>query len=263
MKYNRMAPPEQLKGIVQYFWTLENTGAASAIRIPADGYPGLIFHQSSGGGFYQNGKRLSDLFLFGQATSHADISVDASITIGVCFYPTVLCSVFDVNAYELTDTCVELDAVDASGGRSLGARLQDAHSLEDRIQLITAYLWKLVAGGAIITDAATAYALPIMMRSGGKVSLKELQQKVQLSERSFERRFKQSVGISPKLFLRICNFQAALSQLDQQQYNKLSDIAFDHGYADQSHFIRTFKEFAGFSPLNYQQNALKLPGLTG
>jgi AraC-like DNA-binding protein len=32
------------------------------------------------------------------------------------------------------------------------------------------------------------------------------------------------------------------------EYTKLSDIAFDMGFADQSHFIRSFKRFTGESP---------------
>jgi len=73
-----------------------------------------------------------------------------------------------------------------------------------------------------------------------------------LSEKSFERKFKQGVGISPKLFSRICRFQAALNQLRNNHYRKLSDVAYENGYADQSHFIRAFKEFAGFSPQQYR-----------
>jgi AraC-like DNA-binding protein len=61
------------------------------------------------------------------------------------------------------------------------------------------------------------------------------------------------VGISPKLFSRICRFQATLQQLRTNGFDKLSDIAFEHNYADQSHFIRSFKEFAGVSPFQYQK----------
>jgi AraC-like DNA-binding protein len=38
----------------------------------------------------------------------------------------------------------------------------------------------------------------------------------------------------------------------------LSDIAFENGYADQSHFIRAFQEFAGFTPNQYQKQLLEV-----
>jgi len=34
---------------------------------------------------------------------------------------------------------------------------------------------------------------------------------------------------------------------------KLSDVAYENGYADQSHFIRSFREFTGYTPSQYQQ----------
>ena len=74
-----------------------------------------------------------------------------------------------------------------------------------------------------------------------------------MSERNFERKFREYVGISPKLFSRICRFQSSLKQLQESNYEKLSDIAFENNFSDQSHFIRTFKEFAGFSPNQFQQ----------
>jgi AraC-like DNA-binding protein len=80
-----------------------------------------------------------------------------------------------------------------------------------------------------------------------------LQRELQLSERTLERKFKQAVGISPKLFARIARFQQSLDQLRQNQYDKLSDVAYGNEYADQSHFIRVFKEFTGFTPLEFRK----------
>jgi AraC-like DNA-binding protein len=97
-----------------------------------------------------------------------------------------------------------------------------------------------------------AFALSAIMQSKGCLLLKDLQEKVQMSERTFERKFKEYVGISPKLFTRICRFQASLSQMRNSDFEKLSDIAFQNDYSDQSHFIRSFKEFTGFSPNQYQ-----------
>jgi len=42
-------------------------------------------------------------------------------------------------------------------------------------------------------------------------------------------------------------------QLRNKDYGKLSDIAFENDYSDQSHLIRSFKEFAGISPNQYQK----------
>ena len=58
--------------------------------------------------------------------------------------------------------------------------------------------------------------------------------------------------------------QASLNQLRSQSYDKLSDIAFEQECADQSHFIRNFKEFTGLTPFQFrksiQETVGELPG---
>ncbi|MNT33599.1 DNA-binding transcriptional activator FeaR [compost metagenome] len=100
-------------------------------------------------------------------------------------------------------------------------------------------------------DEIIQYSLSQIVKSKGGILLKDLHDDLQLSERSFERKFKQSIGISPKLYARICRFKVSLNQLKNNDFQKLSDIAYENDYSDQSHFIRSFKEFAGFSPLQY------------
>jgi methylphosphotriester-DNA--protein-cysteine methyltransferase len=62
--------------------------------------------------------------------------------------------------------------------------------------------------------------------------------------------FKHFSGFSPKLFSRIIRFQSALNHYGKKE-KKLTEIAYDAGYYDQSHFIQDFKEFSGHSPKEY------------
>jgi AraC-like DNA-binding protein len=101
------------------------------------------------------------------------------------------------------------------------------------------------------------FAISSIIQSKGGVPLQDLQKYLQISERSFERKFKQYVGITPKLFSRISRFQASLHELRIGLHNKLTDVAYENDYADQSHFIRSFKEFAGCSPLQYQKQLMQ------
>ena len=64
----------------------------------------------------------------------------------------------------------------------------------------------------------------------------------------------------PKLFARICRFQASLRQLRAAHYEKLSDLAYANLYADQSHHIRAFQEFAGVSPHQYDKRSREVLG---
>ena len=261
MRYQELPPPSYLKNHVRYFWTLESNGVVHEPKIfgpTADGCPGLIFQQSADGIFYQENKELPDLLLYGQTTKYTELHITGSIcSIGVICYPHALKSVFGLNADELTNSCMDLDILAVTKDFYLTERLGNAPSLTEKIDIISTFLFKQINKNSTSADEITHFALSQIIESGGSIALKELQQRLQLTERSFERRFKQGVGISPKLFSRICRFQNSLKQLKSNNYSKLSDIAFEHDYADQSHYIRAFKEFAGFSPYQYQKKSTK------
>lgn len=107
-----------------------------------------------------------------------------------------------------------------------------------------------------------AYAPGRILSSTGTFSLAQLQRNLQLSERGFQRRFKQQAGAPPKLFASIRRFQRSLTQLRSADYDKLSDIAFKHQYADQWHYTRVFRQFMGLSPRQYRQHAAERTALS-
>lgn len=60
--------------------------------------------------------------------------------------------------------------------------------------------------------------------------------------------FKKYVGLTPKYFQRILRFNEILQQVQQKEKLAWSQIAYQCGYADQSHFIKEFRHFSGFNP---------------
>jgi AraC-like DNA-binding protein len=63
--------------------------------------------------------------------------------------------------------------------------------------------------------------------------------------------FEKNIGVSPNEFRKIHQFNRAFRQLNNRQFQNLSDIAYENGYADQSHYIRTFKAFTNITPKEY------------
>lgn len=63
--------------------------------------------------------------------------------------------------------------------------------------------------------------------------------------------FRKFVGITPKQFQRVLRFNDVFVKLQGDQFLSWSDIAYQCGYSDQSHFIREFKRFSGFIPESF------------
>jgi AraC-like DNA-binding protein len=263
MHFQQIPPPDYLRPYVRYYWTLENHGGGDDLKTfsaIADGCPGLIFQQLSGTNFYdQDEKKLPACFVYGQATGSRELYTPQQFRqIGVYFQPHALRTVFGVDADALTDGCTDLGGMSRREPFDLPERLLDARSLQEQIDVLSYYLFYLIQRNTLRIDARAQQIAAHISSTRGDVSLPLLQRDLGISERTLERRFREHIGISPKLFARIGRFQAALDRLRGGQYDKLSDIAFEHGYSDQSHFIRTFREFAGCSPVQFQLQSHEL-----
>src|SRR5690606_307152 len=68
-----------------------------------------------------------------------------------------------------------------------------------------------------------------------------------ITPRYLQKLFLQHIGVTPKLYCQIHRFQRSLRHMRKRE-DSLTAIAYDCGYADQSHFIREFKSFAGITP---------------
>jgi AraC-like DNA-binding protein len=71
-----------------------------------------------------------------------------------------------------------------------------------------------------------------------------------ISARYMQQLFVQYTGLSPKLYSQINRFQNSL-QLVRAGNTSLTSIAYECGYSDQSHFIKEFKAFTGYTPSGY------------
>jgi AraC-like DNA-binding protein len=80
---------------------------------------------------------------------------------------------------------------------------------------------------------------------------REVARLVGLSQRRFITLFKEEVGITPKLFSRVRRFQRALVLIRRSAAPNWPALALECGYFDQSHLIRDFLAFSGFSPNEY------------
>ncbi len=254
MNYRQLPPPTALRQHVQYCWTLESHAGEDVqmFRTLADASPGLIFQHPEKGVLYQEQKILPPVFLYGQSTRHAGLRLEGTFSIsGMVLRPGALRSVFGLNAGELTDGCIDACELQPA----LAGWLEDTAAGPVPGAAHLQGLFTFVAGqmerNHLRQDAAMETALERIQSMQGALSLKDLRDELRITERSFERRFKQYTGISPKLFSRIAQFQASLQQLRGQQFDKLSDLAYGNDYADQSHFIRAFREFAGCSPQRF------------
>jgi methylphosphotriester-DNA--protein-cysteine methyltransferase len=95
---------------------------------------------------------------------------------------------------------------------------------------------------------AVMAAVRLITTRQGQVTSTDLMRGQSLSQRQLERQFNEIVGLPPKRLARTVRFQAALTSIYANPRRQLTDIAYEHGYADQSHFINELKALYGKTP---------------
>ncbi|HCQ12242.1 helix-turn-helix domain-containing protein [Flavobacterium sp.] len=88
----------------------------------------------------------------------------------------------------------------------------------------------------------------------GNLSVVQLAEKYSVSERTMERIFETYLGINPKKYIRLVRFQGTVESLKNGKIKSITKLISDYDYADQSHFIKEFHEFAKLKPSFFQKN---------
>lgn len=74
-----------------------------------------------------------------------------------------------------------------------------------------------------------------------------------LSARQFQRRFARQVGVTPKLYARLCRLSAVIDMRDAQPGCSWTDLAHANGYADQAHLTREFRTIVREAPSQFNR----------
>ncbi|MEO6721774.1 MAG: AraC family transcriptional regulator [Ferruginibacter sp.] len=250
MKVRNLKPQASIAEYVERILVIENYQITNPFSLPlfANGLPTLLFKSTKGS---IKNIPTSNLTLFGQTVFPEALTFTEDFTLIAYFLkPFSLVSLFGITAKELTDKPIDLNLLAPQKTVSLQEQLLNADSIEKMIALLNNYISTLIAG--IKTDGSIIkYATIKIVNNPSKEILVALQKELYITEKTFERMFDKNIGVSPNLYRRICQFNAGFQQLNNRKFNKLSDIALEHGFSDQSHYIRSFKEFTNITPKEY------------
>lgn len=255
MREAEFMPPESLRPYVNTIMVMETDEINSHTNIPlyADGYPGIMYCKSENGCFLlPKNKKLSKLFLYGQTLDPISIDIKGPFKFVVLqLYPFASQYLLNVNPKELNDECYDLFQLDQIDIASYTQKLRTTNNLETWVTILSELTEELITLHQKPADDQIQEAIALILKHKGQLPIKEVRDQIYLTERTFERKFNAQVGLTPKQFAKIIQFKSSLNQLTNENYEQLIDISFDSGFADQSHFIRSFKKYTGKTPSEF------------
>ncbi|MDM1406006.1 AraC family transcriptional regulator [Myroides marinus] len=255
MQVEYFSPRVELKSIISRFWAgkvhCATTVDNASYRILASGSTGIVVQ------LFQNHSKLFNstdhrklplAFIYGQKTDAPCLnhfSTDTTV-LGVDFHPMAFKRIFGVNTTELTNTIASLEDLLPE---SICRRLFQSENLQEAIVVLEQYF--LTKLGLAPDTAKLEYALRQIQKAPFLLNTDLLAGEIGMSRRSFQRHFKEQIGVDASTYSRIIRFQKALHSLKCVSNVSLTQLAYDLGYADQSHLGREFKLFVGESPKQF------------
>lgn len=164
----------------------------------------------------------------------------------VGFHPGGLHRLLGLSLSTMVDMSFDAEDIFGREMKQLNLQLQEANGFDAIHLLIENFLVQKV--NSLKPALAIDMAMLQLVKLNGNVSIEKIASLSYLSLRQFERKCKDRIGLSPKLFARLIRFSKAYRMRENFPQISWTSIAHECGYFDQTHFILDFKEFAGVAP---------------
>lgn len=256
MEYREFAPDRKLSPFIECYWS------AVADRPPFQDQEALIpdgtielmfnfgdsYQYLSGGGWsdvnrgHIIGIRRKALYI-SQANKQDFFCVR--------FKPGGTFPFFRIPAHHFADIILRVDELLPYEYSMLEGRLFERNEPKSRVDLLNVFFLKKLKDIPVSWTTTQRF---VALSQQGVFKIQDLD----FHYKTLERHFKTTAGLSPEHYLKIRRFNQAVKIMYSGKFSSLTEVAYDAGYYDQSHFIRDFKRFSGQTPLQFLKSKFKI-----
>lgn len=172
---------------------------------------------------------------------------------GIRFAPGVLPDFLTISAQDLIEHELNLNDV-TTGAEYLLEQVINSENFSQKVDALSQFLKKKHRRK---TSELTNQVITKICQHKGNIQVQDLERFSGYSTRTLQRTFKNDVGLTLKGFSRAIRCQSAVYDINHSDVLAFSDLAFDLGFSDQSHFLREFKKLVNVTPLEYQNRVKK------
>jgi AraC-like DNA-binding protein len=176
----------------------------------------------------------------------------------IVFQPGALFRLTGVPSNLLTNHFFDAEAIFSSEVNLVNERLSSTDNYLEMVEIVEQFLWYQIR--KVKYDVRPVDKVGLYLISHAKpVSMDWLARQACLSRKQFYRKFVERMGVSPKLYSRIVQFDNAVKMKNAKPDKDWLSIALELGYYDYQHLVKDFREFTIMTPAAFYQQDSKAP----
>ena len=264
MFYRKYQPSSLLSPFIECYFIWDSEGPlreAMVVESPPNGFCSIVFNY--GQPYYLQNKKYERLavpsqFISGQNIYTYKLFLEGTVGMaGIVFKPAALATIFGLSVYEYTEERVDLHKVFKKDIVDNYASQIKAGNEEERVRSLEEFIMAQYRLRQPQTDYID-HAANFIVEQNGMLRVADLLKDSCMSRRTFERKFFQKVGLSPKYYARIRRIGYLLNLAAGKKKVDWAKLFYDCEFYDQAHFIKDFEEFTGRTPQQYLKENTEL-----
>lgn len=257
MKYQEIRPANVLKQYVKCYYIYESDSyVAFDDTVFPSGCVEIIFNLGTGNWQTAVGDDFittPSIELWGQIIKPLPIkSIGRNTMLGIRLFPHAAAWFLNDEVSQFNNQVVDFGDLSGKAVKLLYARLQETMDWSKRIAWIEDFLLQQLSlvERKLPKAAIVRNVMRELQQDDFFDNIENVASRYGITSRYLQKLFLQYTGLTPKLYSKINRFQNSLRLVTRRDAS-LTAIAHHCGYFDQSHFIREFKSFTGFTPSGY------------
>ncbi|MBN2731292.1 MAG: AraC family transcriptional regulator [Balneolaceae bacterium] len=173
-------------------------------------------------------------------------------TIGVEINPIGAYRFFHLRLGDIKNELNDLTDLLGKSTGDIERKMANANDVEDKVRILQHFMHSLLIQEE--QDLLFEYCIRQIEDTKGGIKVGELEEDTGYSSRWLNMKFQERLGMSPKNLSTIVRFQQYYQALLANKTGFITRKTFYDHYYDESHFIKEFKKFTGYSPSTLMQS---------
>jgi AraC-like DNA-binding protein len=141
----------------------------------------------------------------------------------------------------------KLEDVLGNHARRLAEKIGEVPEVAGQIAALESYLRSTISV-SVPVESTFRQAVVLIKHARGQISIEQIVNKLSVNYKWLERKFIAYTGTTPKEYARLIRFMHTYLDFRRDLSADLMQLAINNGYYDQSHFIKEFRHFTGYTP---------------